>query len=173
MRPRVLLSVLMLCVNGALNSVRCWAQSPHEAELKSLNERVAALCEARKYIEALPLAERFEAGDKAHYGEEDPIYAGALSLLAVVLENTPGKVAQAEPLLRRALAIDEKALGQDHNAVIRDLNNLASSSPYPFPAIRVRELLFSTFPYPQADMGGEGCQSVPSPLGEKDRMRGD
>jgi tetratricopeptide (TPR) repeat protein len=33
--------------------------------------------------------------------------------------------AQAEPLMRRALAIDEKCLGQDHPDVARDLNSLA------------------------------------------------
>jgi len=38
-----------------------------------------------------------------------------------------GDYAAAEPLYRRALAIDEKALGPDHLDVAIDLNNLASS----------------------------------------------
>ena len=36
-----------------------------------------------------------------------------------------GKLEQAEEPQRRALAIDEKALGPDHPDVARDLNNLA------------------------------------------------
>src|SRR5208337_478060 len=50
---------------------------------------------------------------------------------AVVLNNTAlslkqaGDYAAAEPLMRRALAIDEKALGPDHPAVATELNNLA------------------------------------------------
>ena len=36
-----------------------------------------------------------------------------------------GDYAGAEPLFRRALAINEKALGPDHPAVATDLNNLA------------------------------------------------
>src|SRR5271157_1049177 len=36
-----------------------------------------------------------------------------------------GDYSGAEPLFRRALAIDEKALGPDHPDVARDLNNLA------------------------------------------------
>ncbi len=50
---------------------------------------------------------------------------------ATVLNNTAlslmgaGDYAGAEPLYRRALAIDEKALGPDHPDVARGLNNLA------------------------------------------------
>jgi hypothetical protein len=35
------------------------------------------------------------------------------------------RLAEAEPLLRRALAIDEASLGPEHPDVARDLNNLA------------------------------------------------
>jgi hypothetical protein len=34
------------------------------------------------------------------------------------------RLAEAEPLMCRALAIDEKGLGKDHPNVARDLNNL-------------------------------------------------
>jgi len=34
-------------------------------------------------------------------------------------------LAEAEPLMRRALKIDEDSFGQDHPNVARDLNNLA------------------------------------------------
>ena len=39
---------------------------------------------------------------------------------------TKGDYAGAEPLYRRALAIDERASGPDHPSVARDLNNLAA-----------------------------------------------
>ena len=53
-----------------------------------------------------------------------PNVATALNNLAELLRatNRPG---EAEPLYRRALAIDERSLGPDHPDVARDLNNLA------------------------------------------------
>ena len=44
--------------------------------------------------------------------------------LAVLLKDQ-GKYAEAEPLFRRAIEIDEKALGKDHPDVANDYNNLA------------------------------------------------
>jgi tetratricopeptide (TPR) repeat protein len=52
---------------------------------------------------------------------DDPI---VLNNLAVVLD-AQAQYSEAEPLHRRALAIDEKTLGPDHPDVARDLNNLA------------------------------------------------
>ena len=48
-----------------------------------------------------------------------------LSWLAVSLHQL-AEWAEAEPLMRRALAIDEKNLGREHPSVARDLNNLAT-----------------------------------------------
>jgi tetratricopeptide (TPR) repeat protein len=48
-----------------------------------------------------------------------------LNNLAALLYAT-NRQAEAEPLYRRALAIDEKSFGPDHPNVARDLNNLAS-----------------------------------------------
>ena len=42
-----------------------------------------------------------------------------------VLYTEQGRYAEAEPLYKRALAIDEKALGPDHPDVATALNNLA------------------------------------------------
>ena len=47
-----------------------------------------------------------------------------LNKLAELLQDT-SRLEEAEPLMRRALAIDEKAYGPDHPAVAKDLNNLA------------------------------------------------
>jgi tetratricopeptide (TPR) repeat protein len=44
--------------------------------------------------------------------------------LATLLQDT-NRLAEAEPLMRRALAIDEQSHGPDHPNVARDLNNLA------------------------------------------------
>jgi tetratricopeptide (TPR) repeat protein len=48
----------------------------------------------------------------------------ALNNLASLLKAT-NRLAEAEPLMRRALAIDEASYGPDHPNVARDLNNLA------------------------------------------------
>ncbi len=50
--------------------------------------------------------------------------ATSLNNLAV-LYKAQGKYAEAEPLYKRALRIDERALGPDHPDVATDLNNLA------------------------------------------------
>ena len=50
--------------------------------------------------------------------------AGTLNNLAV-LYDIQGKPGEAERLYRRALSIDEKALGKEHPSVAIDLNNLA------------------------------------------------
>jgi tetratricopeptide (TPR) repeat protein len=43
-----------------------------------------------------------------------------------LLLNAKALHGEAEPLMRRALAIDEKSFGPDHPDVARDLNNLAA-----------------------------------------------
>jgi tetratricopeptide (TPR) repeat protein len=58
-------------------------------------------------------------------GPEHPNVATSLSNLAG-LYQAQGRYADAEPLLKRALAIQEKALGPDHPDVARSLNNLAT-----------------------------------------------
>jgi len=50
---------------------------------------------------------------KAQHGEDDPQYALALTNLAGLLQAT-NRLAEAEPLFRGALAIDEKRLGSDN-----------------------------------------------------------
>jgi len=55
---------------------------------------------------------------------DNPNYAARLTSLAQVLQAT-NHVAEAEPLMRRALAIDEQTYGPEHTHVAVDLNNLA------------------------------------------------
>jgi tetratricopeptide (TPR) repeat protein len=59
------------------------------------------------------------------YGLDHPNVATALNNLALLLQAT-NRLAGAEPLYRRALAIDEASYGPNHPDVARDLNNLAS-----------------------------------------------
>lgn len=56
---------------------------------------------------------------------DDPNIARAISSLAQVLQ-TANRLADAEPLLRQALAIDEANLGPDHPEVARGLDKLAA-----------------------------------------------
>jgi tetratricopeptide (TPR) repeat protein len=58
-------------------------------------------------------------------GPEHPSTARALNNLATLLHYT-NRPAEAEPLMRRALAIDEVSYGNDYPVVAMDLNNLAS-----------------------------------------------
>ena len=62
--------------------------------------------------------------EKAH-GSEYLGFAADLAILAE-LYRTQGNYADAEPLLKRALAIKEKALGPAHPRVARTLENYAA-----------------------------------------------
>ncbi|MBI4904569.1 MAG: tetratricopeptide repeat protein [Acidobacteria bacterium] len=65
-----------------------------------------------------------EAREK-QYGPEHPAVARALSDIALFLRNQALKD-EAEPLLRRALAIDEKASGAESERTVQDLEDLVS-----------------------------------------------
>ena len=52
-------------------------------------------------------------------------YDKALNNLASLYDNQ-GRYVEAEPLYKRSLTIDEKALGPEHTSVARALNNLAN-----------------------------------------------
>jgi hypothetical protein len=57
-------------------------------------------------------------------GPDHPSVARGLNNLALLLQDT-NRLSDAEPLMRRALAIDEVSFGPDHPDVAIDLNNLA------------------------------------------------
>jgi len=78
----------------------------------------ADYAEAEKlFLAALKEAEKF--------GEQDPRFAASLNNLAE-LYRAQGKYTEAEPLLQRALAIGEKALGPEHPQVATVLENYAA-----------------------------------------------
>ena len=64
------------------------------------------------------------AKDEAETLDDPAALAATLNNLALVLQDT-NRLAEAEPLMQRALAIDEHSLGPDHPKVAIRLNNLA------------------------------------------------
>ncbi len=92
----------------------------------SLNEEqqeASRLYHLGKYQEALDLATKVAAEAKERFGEADQNYAGVLSLMALC-DVGLGRLADAEPLWRNALAIYEKALGPEDLKVATTLSNL-------------------------------------------------
>ena len=100
---------------GCGQSVGSPWESNNEAGMEAYRQGNYAEAE-RQWLSALQEAENF--------GPEDPRLATSLNNLGE-LYRAQGKYAEAEPLSRRALAIDEKALGSEHPDVATDLNNLA------------------------------------------------
>ena len=86
--------------------------------LARVAEHQAAFAEALKWNElGLEQCER-------RLGAGHPSTATALNELVTVMYAT-NRLTEAEPLMRRALAIDEACYGSNHPNVARDLNNLA------------------------------------------------
>ncbi len=83
-------------------------------------------------VEAFVASDYAEAGKQYEaavneaeaFGADDTRLAESLNGLAVVYRDQ-GRYTEAEPLLKRALSIREKALGPAHPDVIQSLNNLA------------------------------------------------
>jgi len=76
------------------------------------------------FAEALRWYEQGLTECEQRLGPEHPGTAPAINNLAALLQTT-NRLAEAEPLMRRALAIDEASYGNDHPNVAVDLNNLA------------------------------------------------
>ncbi|MFN6353459.1 MAG: tetratricopeptide repeat protein, partial [Cyanobacteriota bacterium] len=76
------------------------------------------------FVEALQWSQKGLTECEERLGPEHPGTATALNNLASLLKTT-NRLAEAEPLMRRALAIDEASYGNDHPMVAIRLNNLA------------------------------------------------
>ena len=92
--------------------------------------RILAKCESELHKSgALVRLNRLATGsdDRPSRHERDQLlrYGALASEMARVLQAT-NRLADAEPLMRRALAIDEQSYGPDHPHVAIDLNNLAA-----------------------------------------------
>jgi CHAT domain-containing protein/tetratricopeptide (TPR) repeat protein len=90
----------------------------------AIEKRYQQLYERGDYDGALIEAQRFEAAIKVIFGAKHANYATALIDLGVVYKQQ-GKYAEAEGLLRQALAIREAALGADHPETAKALVHLA------------------------------------------------
>ena len=105
-----------------LPSCPAWADSP--ADFSTMSRELPALVNSGKLDEAAALASRYASEAGAATGEDSPEYATAISWLGWVYKQQ-GRDAEAEPLLKQALAIREKAYGSAHPLVATSLNNLA------------------------------------------------
>jgi len=83
------------------------------------------LCGQGKYVEAIPIAERYVALARQKHGDDRTEYATTIGWLAQAYQ-AQGRYAEAEPLYKRALAIDKKALDPDHPSIATDLSSLAA-----------------------------------------------
>ena len=111
-------------------------------EAATLNQQVLQLYSQGRYSEAIPLAQRALAIREKALGSDHPEVAQSLNnpaeLYRVQVEvvislnnlaelyRIQGRYADAEPLFKRSLAINEKALGPEHPNVATSLNNLAA-----------------------------------------------
>jgi esterase/lipase superfamily enzyme len=78
-----------------------WENGQGSDELDALNRQIAALYSNGKYMEAIPLAERYVGLARGRYGEEHPEYARAITWQGLLYE-AQRRDAEAEPLLMRA-----------------------------------------------------------------------
>ena len=117
--------IAVVLIAGTVLSPTAWAQS---AELDAAFRQYQSLEKQAKYAEAIPYAQAFIELAKEKFGETHQIYAAGLNNLAG-LYKTQGRYAQAEPLYKRALAIDEKVLGPDLLSTGISVGNLAADHP--------------------------------------------
>jgi tetratricopeptide (TPR) repeat protein len=96
-----------------------------EERWKDLNAQVNQLVQAGKYSEAITPAQESLRLAGVTFGAQDPNLATSLSNLAL-LYYYQHRYADAEPLYKRALVIQEKAFGPDHPLVATSLSNLAA-----------------------------------------------
>jgi len=89
-----------------------------------LEKRLEQLGKGTIWQPLLAVAERGVQEASKELGANDPAVAGLLDIQASLLEEI-ARYEDAEPLFRRALAIDEASYGNDHLSVAIRLNNLA------------------------------------------------
>ena len=89
-----------------------------------LDRQITELQNAGKYADALPLAQRLVALNKARYGEKSAKYATALDRLAATY-FFQGQYTEAEPIYAQVLAIRTKVLGPGHESVLSTIVTLA------------------------------------------------
>jgi tetratricopeptide (TPR) repeat protein len=119
--------IITLCVVIAL-SASTWQSVNAQVEAKvdeanRLTDQVNELQKARRYEEAIPLAEKIVSIIEEVMGPDALEVASGLNKLAD-LNKAKQDYARAATLLLRSLSIYEKAHGPDHRSVATTLNNL-------------------------------------------------
>ncbi len=89
-----------------------------------LEKRLEQLGKGTIWQPLLAVAERGVLQAEQELGANDPAIAALLDQQAILFLDI-ARYGEAEPLFRRALAIDEASYGPDHPTVATDLNNLA------------------------------------------------
>jgi len=115
-------------VAGLVIAIAIGWPAPASAQLRdaaALDAKVAALFNAGKYQEAIPLAQRSLAIVERAFGPDNLKIANSVYNLAMLNENQ-GNYADALALYQRALAIYEKAHGPDHPDVADAVDNIAN-----------------------------------------------
>lgn len=96
------------------------AQGPSYEELAV---RIAILARDARYAEALQVAEEFADVARRRDGEETVVYASAIAWVGHLYQKQ-GRLADAEPLMQRSLAIFAKILPAGHPHVASATSNL-------------------------------------------------
>src|SRR5512144_2344679 len=124
LRTAPAVALLLLAALFAVPASSGSARAQGTDDLDRLNHEIERLYGENKVAAAIPLAERYVALARQRYGEDNPEYATALTWLGSLYESQE-RFTEAEPLLKGALSIREKALGPDHPLVATSLGNLA------------------------------------------------
>jgi tetratricopeptide (TPR) repeat protein len=109
---------------GGIRRARGYCQQlvAQSDEVGDLNYQALRLYQAAKYSEANPVAQQVLALAEKLYGPDHPAVAYSLNTLAIVY-IAQGRYADAEPLLKRSLALEVKA--HDAPSVAGALKTLA------------------------------------------------
>jgi CHAT domain-containing protein/Tfp pilus assembly protein PilF len=118
---------LAQCIAGLLIAIAIGWPASASAQLReaaALDAKVAALFNAGKYQEAIPLAQRSLAIREKAFGPDNLNVANSVYNLGM-LNDYQGNYADAEALYQRALAIYEKTRGPDHPNVADAVDSIA------------------------------------------------
>ncbi len=158
--------VLFVLVAQLATAVICGgARAQGADDLDRLNHEIERLYGEGKSVAALPLAARYVDLARERYGEENPEYATALTWLGSLYESQE-RFAEAEPPLKRALAIREKAFGPDHPLVATSLSNLAHLYQREGRTAEAQELEKSAKAIREKALGSDELEALPREVQE-------
>ncbi len=122
-RGRIWLPAWLVLVSGMALVPRSARAQDQEARWRDLHDAGSKALERGNFAEAERLFKDELAVSRSLPGRA-VVMAASYDDLASLYFST-GRYAQAEPLIRRALAIREEAQGKEHPNVVSDLNSLA------------------------------------------------